>query len=249
MDSPLVGKRIAVTRPVHQSTAMRRMLEARGATVVEFPTIRIAPASNPGPLLQALNKLATFDRVLFTSVNGVTHTWQHLQHPWPDSVRVAAIGPATAAALNSRGVMPDFVPSEYVAEALAHGLGSVQGQSILLPRASKARPILVELLRAGGAKVTLVTAYETHVNHPRDTAYAAFADGVDAITFTSGSTVEGFVAVSPDSRIPVTAACIGPVTAQVATDAGFRVAVVAETYTTEGLVTALEEYFEKLEQT
>lgn len=244
MNSSLAGKRIAVTRPVHQSGTMRRMLEVRGATIVEFPTIRIEPASNPKPLLQALSELATFDRVLFTSVNGVTHTWQHLQHPWPDSVRVAAIGPATAAALNSRGVTPDFVPSEYVAEALASGLGSVQGQSILLPRASKARPALVELLHAGGAKVTLVTAYETHVNHPSDTAYAALAGGADAITFTSGSTVEGFVAVSPDLKIPVTAACIGPVTAQVAADAGFKVAIVAKTYTTEGLVTALEEYFE-----
>ena len=181
---------------------MRRMLEVRGATIVEFPTIRIEPASNPKPLLKALSELATFDRVLFTSVNGVTYTWQHLQHPWPDSVRVAAIGPATAAALNSRGVTPDFVPSEYVAEALASGLGSVQDQSILLPRASKARPALVELLRAGGAKVTLVTAYETHVNHPPDAAYAALADGADAVTFTSGSTVEGFVAVSPDPIDP-----------------------------------------------
>lgn len=223
---------------------MRRMLEVRGATIVEFPTIRIEPAPNPKPLQQALNELATFDRVLFTSVNGVTHTWQHLQHPWPDSVRVAAIGPATAAALKSRGVTPDFVPSEYVAEALASGLGSVQDQSILLLRASKARPTLVELLRAGGAKVTLVTAYETHVNHPPDAAYAALADGADAVTFTSGSTVEGFVAVSPDPKIPVTAACIGPITAQVAADAGFKVAIVAKTYTTEGLVAALEEYFE-----
>ncbi|MCY3488126.1 MAG: uroporphyrinogen-III synthase [Bacteroidetes bacterium] len=244
MNSPLAGKQIVVTRPVHQSGTMRQMLEVRGATVVEFPTIRIEPASNPKPLQQALNELATFDRVLFTSVNGVTYTWQHLQHPWPDSVRVAAIGPATAAALNSRGVTPDFVPSEYVAEALASGLGPVQDQSILLLRASKARPTLVELLRAGGAKVTLVTAYETHVNHPPDAAYAALADGADAVTFTSGSTVEGFVAVSPDPKIPVTAACIGPITAQVAADAGFKVAIVAKTYTTEGLVAALEEYFE-----
>ena len=216
---------------------MRQMLEERGATVVEFPTIRIEPASNPKPLRQVLGKVATFDRVLFTSVNGVTHTWQHLQHPWPDSVRVAAIGPATAAALHSRGVTPDFVPSEYVAEALASGLGSVQGQSILLLRASKARPALVEMLRARGARVTLVTAYETQVNHPPDAAYAALADGTDAVTFTSGSTVEGFVAVSPDLKNPVTAACIGPITAQVAVDAGFKVAIVAKSYTTEGLVT------------
>ncbi len=249
MNSPLTGKRIAVTRPAHQSGSMCRMLQDRGATIVEFPTIRIEPVSNPKPLQRALRKLDTFDRVLFTSVNAVTHTWQFLTFPWPDTVRVAAIGPATAAALTSRGVKLDFIPSEYVAEALATGLGPIHGESILLPRASKVRPALVELLCAGGANVTSVTAYETHVNHPPDAAYAALAIGADAITFTSGSTVDGFVAVTPDPRPPLTAACIGPVTAQVAAEAGFHVTIVAKTYTTEGLITALEEYFEEFVQT
>ncbi len=224
------------------------MLESRGAKVLEFPTIRIEPATDLRPLLQALNELDNFDRVIFTSVNGVMHTWQNLKHPWPDSVRVAAIGPATAAALRSRNVEPDFVPSEYVAEALASGLGSVRDQRILLPRASRARPALAELLRAGGAQVRTVTAYETHVNRPPEAAYAALADGTDAITFTSGSTVEGFATLFPSPSAPVTAACIGPITAQVASRSGFEVAVIAKTYTTEGLVTALEDYFEKLEQ-
>lgn len=228
---------------------MCQMLKARGAKVLEFPTIRIEPASDPGPLLQALNELDNFDRVIFTSVNGVMHTWQNLERPWPDSVHVAAIGPATAAALRSRNVEPDFVPSEYVAEALASGLGSVRDQRILLPRASRARPALSELLQKGGAQVRTVTAYETHVNRPPEAAYAALADGTDAITFTSGSTVEGFAALFPSPSTPMTAACIGPITAQVASKSGFKVAVIAKTYTTEGLVTALEEYFEKFEQT
>ena len=228
---------------------MCQMLEARGAKVLEFPTIRIEPASDLRPLLQALNELDNFDRVIFTSVNGVMHTWQNLESPWPDSVRVAAIGPATAAALRSRNVEPDFVPSEYIAEALASGLGSVHDQRILLPRASRTRPALVDLLRERGAQVRTVTAYETHVNRPPEAAYAAFADGADAITFTSGSTVEGFAALFPSLDTPVTAACIGPITAEVASRSGFNVVVIAKTYTTEGLVTALEEYFEKFEQT
>ncbi len=224
------------------------MLEERGAVALEFPTIRIESASNPRPLLDALAKLDTFDRVIFTSANGVLHTWQYLHHPWPESVSVAAIGPATASALRARNVIPDFVPSEYIAEELARGLGPVRNQNILLLRASKARPVLTELLHAGGAEVTNVTAYETQVNQPSSTAYAELEYGTDAVTFTSGSTVEGFVAVSPDSDIPVTAACIGPVTAQAATEAGFNVAVIAKTYTTEGLVAALENYFEQPEQ-
>jgi len=244
VNSPLAGKRITVTRPQYQSDAIRQMLEARGAIAIEFPTIRIEPASNPYPLLHALKTLHSFDRVIFTSVNGVFHTWQHLQDPWPESIPVAAIGPATAAALHVRGVTPDFIPSEYIAESLASGLQSVRNQTILLPRASKTRPALVELLQKRGAQVTTVTAYETHLNHPPDTAYAELAHGTDAVTFTSSSTVEGFMAASPDFDTSVTAACIGPITAKMATAAGFRVVVVAKIYTTEGLVTALEDYFE-----
>ncbi len=249
MNSFLAGKRIVVTRPSEQSGSMREMLETRGATVIEFPTIRIEPPLDPLPLQQALSKLHSFNQIIFTSVNGVNFFWKYFDGPWPDSLRVAAIGPATAAALTTRGIRPDFVPSEYVAEALAGGLGAIQNQTILLPRASGARPTLVELLLSGGAKVTSVTAYETHVNHPPDTAYAALAQGIDAVTFTSGSTVTGFRAVSPDPDIPVTAACIGPITAKVASMAGFKVGIVAKTYTMKGLITALDNYFEQLAQT
>ena len=249
MNSSLEKKRITLTRPIGQAGKMREMLEARGAKVIEFPTIQIQPVSNPEPLQEVLRQLHSFDRVLFTSVNGVESTWDHLSSPWPDSVRVAAIGPATARALHRRGIQPDFVPSEYVAEALASGLGSVQGERILLPRASRARPALAQLLRDGGATVKSVTAYETHLNQPSDAAYAALSIGTDIVTFTSGSTVEGFSAISPADCAPITAACIGPITAQVAVKAGFEVAVVAKTYTTEGLVTALEEHFGTLEPT
>ena len=249
MTSALAGKRIMITRPAEQAGPMCQLLAAKGATIVAFPTIRIEPALHPERLQNALSQLTSFDRAIFTSVNGVVHTWRYLNHPWPKSVPVAAIGPATACALTERGVTPDFVPSEYVAEALAHGIGSVRGQTILLPRASQARPILVDLLRAAGARVAAVTAYETQVNHPPGTAFAALATGADIVTFTSGSTVQGFVAVTSDLRIHLNAACIGPITAQIAAEAGFTVSVVAKTYTTEGLVIALEEYFEELEHT
>lgn len=249
MTSALAGKRILVTRPAEQAGPICQLFTDKGATIIAFPTIRIEPRLHPEQLQDALSQLTLFDRAIFTSVNGVVHTWRHLHHPWPKSVPVAAIGPATASALRERGVTPDFVPSEYVAEALAHGLGSVRGQTILLPRAFGARPVLVDLLRAAGARVVAVTAYETRVNHPPGAAFAALATGADIVTFTSGSTVDGFVAVTSGLRIHLNAACIGPVTAQIAAEAGFTVSVVAKTYTTEGLVIALEEYFEELEHT
>ncbi len=223
------------------------MLRERGAVIIEFPTIRIEPASNPQPLEDAFSKLESFDRVIFTSVNGVNHSWSYVTLPWPTSVKIAAIGPATATALRLRNVTADVVPSEYIAEALVSSLGPVYQQSILLPRASKTRPALAHLLQQGGAHVTCVEAYETHLNHPSNSAYAALMRGVDVVTFTSGSTVDGFLKLTSDLNISVTVACIGPITAQVATDAGLDVHIIADTYTSEGLVTAIEHYFEQLQ--
>lgn len=247
MNNPLSGKRIAVTRPVHQSDGMCRRLKARGAIIIEFPTVRIQPTPNPQPLKDALSRLESFDRVIFTSVNGVNYCWRYMNSPWPRSVKVAAIGPATAAALRSRDVIPNVVPSEYIAESLVSSLGSVNHEAILLPRASRTRPALAHLLQQGGADVTCVTAYETHLNHPPNSAYADLTNGVDIVTFTSGSTVDGFLKVTSNLNVSVTAACIGPITAQVAIDAGLDVPIVADTYTSEGLVTAIENYFEHLE--
>ena len=244
----LAGKRIVVTRPTKQATSICGMLRERGAEVIEFPTVRIEPASDPQPLLNALRKLNSYDRVFFTSVNGVEHTWEHVQPPWPASTKVAAIGPATASALRTRHVEPDVVPSEYVAEALACSLGSVQDQTILLPRASKTRPALFNLLTQAGAKVTSVTAYETHVNRPTDDAYASLKPHVDVVTFTSGSTVEGFIQMTSHLNLMFTTACIGPITADVAIGAGLQAPIIADTYTSEGLVTAIEHYFDELEQ-
>ena len=242
---PLAGKRIVVTRPAKQSASLCRMLQERGAEVIEFPTVRIEPASQPQPLQDKLNQLETFDRVIFTSVNGVEHAWRRLPCPWPPSIKVAAIGPATASALRARNIEPDVIPSEYLAEALVSSLGCVKDEAILLPRASKTRPALVDLLRQAGAKVTPVTAYETHVNRPPNKAFASLVPSVDVVTFTSGSTIEGFLQLTSDMNLLYMTACIGPITAQVAISAGLQVPIIADTYTSEGLVTAIENYFEE----
>ncbi|MCY4234134.1 MAG: uroporphyrinogen-III synthase [Bacteroidetes bacterium] len=244
MNKSLSGKRIAVTRPVHQSDEICKLLKARGAVIIKFPTVRIVATSNPQPLKEAFSRLESFDRVIFTSVNGVIHSWQYVTPPWPKSVKVAAIGPATASALRDKNVVVDVVPSEYIAEALVSSLGPVNREAILLPRASKTRAALAELLQQGGAEVTCVTAYETHLNQPSDSALAMLAHGVDIVTFTSGSTVHGYMEVTSNMNLSATVACIGPITAQVATDEGLNVDIIADTYTSEGLVTAIENYFE-----
>ena len=243
MSSALRGKRILVTRPEAQADGLCEQLSASGAHPVRFPTIRLEPMADIRPLQRVLERLSSFDWVIFTSVNGVTHTWQALTGAWSQAVKVAAIGPATANALQMRGVTPDFVPEEFRAECIAKDLEAVGGNAVLLLRAESARPILAEMLRERNANVTEVAVYRTLVNRPPATAYAALDKGVDAITFTSSSTVEGYTAVIGRAPRNSLVACIGPVTAQTARTHGFRVAAVAREYTTGGLVQALLEYF------
>ncbi|GIV61618.1 uroporphyrinogen-III synthase [Rhodocaloribacter litoris] len=246
MPEALSGKRIVVTRPREQAADFCARLEAAGATVIRFPTIRIAPVDDPAPLDRALERLGTYDRVIFTSVNGVRHVWQRLEaagRAFPPTLPVAAIGPATAAALRRHGLSPDFVPDDYVAEAIVEGLGDVRGQAILLPRADIAREALARLLARRGARVDEVAAYRTLPATPDPEGLAALEAGVDALTFTSSSTVRNFVTLLGDRarRIAATAlvACIGPVTAETARTLGLAPGLVAETYTTGGLLDAL----------
>jgi len=215
-----------------------------GAVPIEFPVIAIAPPEVGGPLDRAITQLASFDWIVFTSVNGVKHFWSRMGDKLPNSKsqipKVAAIGPATAEALHRRGVKVNLMPTEYRAEAILDKIGDVSGQRILLPRADIARPALAEGLQALGAHVEEVAAYHTIRGNPSPAAFDALRAGVDVITFTSSSTVRYFVALTAglDYGDPVIA-CIGPVSATTARESGLRVDVVAKKYTIDGLLDAL----------
>jgi uroporphyrinogen III methyltransferase/synthase len=257
----LTGKRILVTRPRAQAADLCDKLVALGAEPILFPTIEIAPLEDYAALDQAINELSQYHWVIFTSANGVTAFWDRLALAGKeasafDGIRVAAIGPATARALQNDGVTPRFIPGEYVAEAITEGIGEVQGQRILLPRADIAREALADGLRAMGAVVDEVATYRTILadaqgpltQHTRPMLQAG---RIDAITFTSSSTVHGFVnAIHLDTRIKnlkpeIVIACIGPITAQTARGLGLPVDVMAAEYTTDGLVAALARHFEE----
>jgi uroporphyrinogen III methyltransferase/synthase len=161
---------------------------------------------------------------------------------------VAAVGPATAAALGGHGIVPDFVPDEYVGEGLLEGLclrGVGPGTRILLPRALEAREVLPEGLRERGARVDVVPAYRTVPGAGDPTALEALKAGeVDAVTFTSSSTVKGFLDLVGETDLSgVTIAAIGPVTAETARAAGLEVAVEPAEYTVPALVEALGKHF------
>ena len=251
---PLSGKRVLITRPAEQASGLAALLEAEGADVVALSAISIEPAADYTALDRAIRGIEHYQWVIFTSVNGVRAFGERLDRAGLDwqtlkSVRLAAIGPATAAALRAAGVYPDFVPGEYVAEAIAAGIGDVAGQRILLPRADIAREALAVELRRLGAEVEEIAAYRT-VTRPPDaqTVSAVLAEHPDVITFTSSSTVRGFLAalsgMSPAEALRgVVVACIGPITAQTARAAGLTPQVVAEEYTMPGLTRAIVAYF------
>lgn len=248
----LAGKRVLVTRPRAQAAALIETLTGLGAVPIVFPTIEISEPKDTARMDQAIAELASYSWVIFTSVNGVAAFWQRLNALGKDShalenTRIAAIGPATAQALREHGVQPDYIPNEYVAEAILPGLGNVSGQRILLPRADIARKALYEALEARGAFPEELAAYQTIPAQPDPQALNALEQGVDIATFTSASTVRNFIELLGSRAAELlngaVVACIGPVTADEARKQGLAVQVTAEVYTVEGLVEALKEYF------
>lgn len=246
----LQGKRVLVTRARAQAHDLVARLEALGAVPIVFSVIHIVPPTDGYAALDAaLRQLATFDWVVFTSVNGVMHVWERLAALGltPTTLaarRCAAIGPATAAALRERGVPPTLVPERYVAEALLDAIPHPAGQRFLLPRADQAREALRLGLQDAGATVVEVPAYSTVLTEPSAAALAAVQAGVDVLTFTSSSTVRNFVAHVGLATAQALAAqarvvTIGPITAATARELGMRVDVVATEYTIAGLVAAL----------
>lgn len=245
----LEGKTVVVTRARAQAGALARLLEDAGAEVLAFPTIEIADPESFEALDEAIRNLDVYGWLVITSANAVERFFTRLWRADKDArhlsgLRVAAVGPATARAIEARGVRADFVPEEHVGEGVLDGLlarGVGEGVRVLLPRALDAREVLPEELRAHGARVDVVPAYRTVPGGGDPAVLARLRAGdVDAVTFTSSSTVKNFVRLVGDLDLgSVIVACIGPVTAQTARELGLAVSVEPEEYTVPALVEAL----------
>ncbi len=258
-NKPLWGKRIVVTRAREQASALSEQLRDAGAVPIEYPVIAFAPPADWAPLDGALRELDGYDWVIFTSVNGVRYVVERMQAlklnvTKLNQKQLGAIGPATAAELEQAGLRAQFIPSEFVAEAVIEQIGDVHGQRILLPRADIAREVLVDGLLAKGAHVDNVVAYRTVLGEAQgDVVGMLRGKQIDAVTFTSSSTVKNFFARLEQSGVSsdevrdllasVTVAAIGPITAKTARDYGLNVAIEADKYTIDGLVSALVEAF------
>jgi uroporphyrinogen-III synthase len=233
----LDGRTVVVTRAAEQASTLSARLRVLGATVVEVPTIEVVdPPDRGAALREAVARLDEYDWVVLTSVNGV----RRFVAAGPAApVRVAAVGPGTADALRVAAIEPALVPDRFVAEGLLEVFPRGPGR-VLLAQAHAARPVLAGGLRTKGWTVDAVVAYSTAPARPAEKVVAR-ARRADAITFTSGSTVRGYVDVAGVSAVPPVVVCIGRVTADAATAAGLGVTAVAHEHTLDGLVAALVE--------
>jgi uroporphyrinogen-III synthase len=248
---PLSGRRIVVTRTREQSSTLVSALSALGAEVIEVPTIRIEPTASYAPLDAALTRLAEFDVLLVTSANTARVLAERRPLAWGTQPYTVAVGSATAEALAAAGLRVDLQPEPSVAESVLRVLApGAAGKKMLLVRAEQARDVLPDGLRAAGATVTVVNAYRTVVDEAAGPVlrelFTVGAPKVDAVTFTSSSTVRNFFLLlgndSARSALGRSAACsIGPITSATLRQCGVEPAGEALQFDVQGLVAAIEQ--------
>ncbi len=247
----LAGKRVLVTRALHQTGKLSDGLRALGAEPVEVPVLEIRTPVSFAPLDAALRRLNDYDWLVLTSANSVRALVTRaaalgIALPEPGSIKVASVGDATAHATRDAGLRVTFVPVTYVAESLVEGLvGGLQGQRILLARAAIARDVIPDGLRAAGAIVDVVEAYRNVMPESApELLQRAIAEGIDAATFTSSSSATHLAEAAriadiswPFGGIP--AVSIGPITSATLRDLGWEPAIEAEPCDIPGLIAAV----------
>jgi uroporphyrinogen III methyltransferase/synthase len=258
-DPPLLGKKVLVTRTRAQSEAITRQLEALGAEVLHCPTIDVVPPSSWSALDASIAKIQEYDWIVFTSANGVRFFLRRLGERRSEGIDVlaahtiCAIGPATAVAIESAGAHVHVTAFNSTAEgaltAIIDHLGGedkVRGLRFLIPRARVAREILPTGLRSLGARVDAVETYQNIKPdvQPEDITRLFEENSIDAITFTSSSTVSNFAELTGLTDLSgllsnTLVGCIGPVTAETAASYGLKRVIQPERYDAAGLVEAI----------
>ncbi len=260
--APLARKRIVVTRAPEQAEDLAHQLERLGAEVLLLPAVAFAGPEDPGPLDRAIESLGDFDWVLFTSQNAVRFFAQRCRalglmqgnDGWKSAAArplLAAVGPATAEAAAKQGLPVEFVASQFRGQALAEELaGRVAGKKVLLPRSDRAGADLPAALRAAGAEVADVVAYQTSLPESLapDVADAIRRGEVDVVSFFSPSTFHNLVEAIGLETLRnlsgrVALAAIGPVIAGAIRDAGLPLAIEAREATAASLIAAIRDYY------
>jgi uroporphyrinogen III methyltransferase / synthase len=251
----LSNKRIVITRPLNQANEFAEAVRALGAIPILIPTIKITPMDDYQVFDEALKNLDTYDWVVLTSVHGVASMWDRLDKlridTLPVNLKIAAIGPKTADAITAHGISPDFIPEKYVLEKIVPGLGDIVDKKFLLARGNLARKVLPEMIESIGGIADDIVVYCTNSETLEESSLQAIRHGVDVITFTSPSIVENFISMVNSSGLSTTNlpgnpkfAYIGPITEQKAIEHQLPLDIVANEFTTKGLLNSIINYFE-----
>ena len=249
---PLKGRTILVTQAMEQSKRFTLLLKQKGATVLECPTIEIAP-HEPTHLTKTLETLDQFDWIVFMSQNGVYYFFEYLKkHKIPKTKlkgrRIAAMGKTTRELLKQNKLRVHLVPSVYQSEYLVPAFkGKIEDKHFLIVSAVDGRTIVSDGLVKKGGHVTLLPVYQTlmPINNAKLLKKYLFEERIDAITFTSPSTVNNFIQMlNPDRDIrrhleTMTIATLGDVTAKAVEDNGLRVRVRPSEFTIPAFVNTL----------
>ncbi len=251
----LDGRRVLVTRALHQASNLSEGLRKLGAEPVEVAVLEIVAPESYAPLDDALRNLDRYDWLIITSGNAVRAIAARaavlgIALEQPIRMKVAAVGEATAAAARSAGLQVALVPETYVAESLVSALSErVRGKRILLARAAVARDVIPDALRAAGAEVEVVEAYRNVLPKaaPEQLRHA-LAEGLDAATFTSSSSATHLAEAARQAGVPwpfanLPAISIGPITSQTLRELGWEAAAEAKPSDIPGLISTVVAWF------
>jgi uroporphyrinogen-III synthase len=253
----LRNRTILVTRQREQAGEMIREIELRGGTAVVVPMIETGPPPSWAECDEAIGRLASYDMLVFASVNAVESFVgrTHILGVPPGELaraKTAAVGESTAAALARGGIMGALIPEEFTGSSLAAALGGgLAGKRVLIPRGNIAREAVPDALRASGAIVETVTVYVT--TKPAGIVAESFVHRVlagefDVVTFASPSSAANFGSLfGPDTLGAVAdnakIAVIGPTTADAVRALGLPVDIIARESSARGLVACIDEFF------
>ena len=251
----LAGKRILITRNEEQNEEVAIMVRSAGGVPVLFPTIRLAPPENSGPLDREIGRLSSFDWILFSSANAARFFCDRSSQlglvTWPSELRVASVGPGTSDELVSRGVRVFLTAKKHTADGLYEAIRphGVAGRCFIIPRVEDQRDYLAEAIRRDGGEVVSVVAYRnTIAEKDEETAAHIVARPPDVCVFASPSAFSNLFSLLGEneardmlkkSRIAV----IGEVTARAVRAREFDVDIMPKTYTLKALMNAVEVFF------
>jgi uroporphyrinogen III methyltransferase/synthase len=258
--SGITGKNIVITRPLQDMKRFVELLLGRGAAPVKFPTIRTERPEDDTPVKNACREIESYDWIVFSSSNGFRSFMEHLRSVGRSaenlkSVRICAVGSSTRRYIEKHRLRVDLMPAKHTGMAAARSLiasHDIAGKRVLVPTSQIGKKDLPEKLTEAGATVDVVIAYRTMIEtrHSSRSRNALMNGPVDAITFTSRSCAENLVNILGKADFTILAMrapffSIGSSTTKYLKAIGTPPAAEADPHTVEGLVEALEKYFEK----